>query len=432
VWAIAFSCEEMKELTKSVVENVAKEGTLIHREPEGEDFDYSTEPWWSESHWLVEAGKITGIRILAKCTQDTVPHSQLIRFKMRGSTFELIAVEKPKTLQLMSNMNFTMPEPAAPILPSLDYLSTEAKALPSNITDAEGNPKVEGDSVLAIRVCKGTASATNYDDRENHLCQTLRTPLYAITNPTDTRIAITEFWVDFLQSAEGEEEHWERAPTRVGVESANYYGQTQTQFVDVHTFEIASHASVELVLEGTWKKANVGRPAYNGRPHNQRIHAAFPDPIQARANFKDDQGNVKTVHFAYANTPLDDVWSTYEDAVKHSSASEGFGDDYKVEMWLCVENPIDLNKCIILVTTKKDNPHHWFIRVQDDRRNLGGSYNQAGPNYFKKMAFKASIGSDKPAEVSMDSPMAFATLLYSLTVNFIRLTWNWEAPQVAN
>ncbi len=388
----------MKELSKTVVENAAKDGTLIHREPEGDDFDYTTEPWWSESHWLVEAGKITGIRILAKCTQDAVPHIQLIRFKMRGSTFELIGVEKPKALQLNSNLNFHLPEPAASVLPSTNY-STETKALPSSLNDGEGNPKVEGDSVLAIRVCKGNASATNYDDRDNNLCQTLKTPVYAITNPTDTRIAITEFWVDFLLSAEGEEPHWERSPTRVGVETRNYYGHAQTEFVDVHTFEVASHASVELVLEGTWKKANVGRPAYNGRPHNQRIHSAFPDPIQARANFKDDQGNVKTIYFGYANSPLDDIWTSYEDAVKHSSASDGFGDDYQVEMWLCVENPIDLNKCIILVATKKESPHHWFIRVQDDRRNLGGSYNQAGPNYFKKMAFKASLGTEKSAEV---------------------------------
>lgn len=380
--------------------NVLTEGTLIHREPEGDDFDYSAEPWWSESHWLVEEDKLVGVRILSKCTQDKVPVTQNVRFKMRGSVFELIGVEKLKaTPAAPKEVQIPVPVAAPLILPTYSYLSSEPKSLPMNWYDSEGAPKIEGNSLLMVRVCKGTSSTSNFEDRDKNLCQSLKSPVYAITNPSDTRIAITEFWVEFLQSSE-EEAQWVRSPTRVGVETQNYYGQSYTEFVDVQTFEIASHSSVELVLEGTWTKNNAGRPAYNGRPHNQRVHELFPDPILARGTFKDDQGNSKTIYFGFANTPLEDIGTSYEELVTQSSASEGYGEEYQTEMCLCVENPLTLNKCIVLVTTKKENPHHWFVRVHDDRRNLGGSYNQASPTYLRKMAFKAcQSGAEKPIEV---------------------------------
>lgn len=225
--------------------------------------------------------------------------------------------------------------------------------------------------------------------------------MLALTNATDTRLAITEFWVEFLQ-----QEEWVRAPTRLGVENSSSWGGPSTHFLDWQTIEVEAHSSVEMLLEGTWTKseADAPWPAYNGRPHNQRIHACFPDPLRARAVFKDESGATKSFLFSHTNEPLEDVWSTYEEAVERSrekGLQDSFGADFQCEMWLCVENPLDLNKCIICVATKKTDPHDWFVRVQYDRRDIGSSYNQVGPTYFRKMAFKAALNEkDRPAEVS--------------------------------
>lgn len=257
--------------------------------------------------------------------------------------------------------------------------------------------------MLTLRACRGKAAARNSNDRDNGLCQTLQTPVLALTNATDTRLAITEFWVEFLQ-----QEEWVRAPTRLGVENSSSWGGPSTHFLDWQTIEVEAHSSVEILLEGTWTKSEADAlwPAYNGRPHNQRIHACFPDPLRARAVFKDESGATKSFSFSHTNEPLDDVWSTYEEAVERSrekGLQDSFGADFQCEMWLCVENPLDLNKCIICVATKKTDPHDWFVRVQYDRRDIGSSYNQVGPTYFRKMAFKAALNEkDRPAEIDVD------------------------------
>ncbi len=65
-------------MSASIIAGASTKGTLIHREPEG-DFDAETEPWYSESHWLIEGGKITGIKLVCKCTQDKVLTRTLTR-----------------------------------------------------------------------------------------------------------------------------------------------------------------------------------------------------------------------------------------------------------------------------------------------------------------------------------------------------------------
>ena len=72
----------------AVLASAAAFGTLIHREPQG-DIE-PDEPWFAEAHWLVEDGKITGIRTLAKMTQDDAPTAMLTRFKVRGQQFEMV------------------------------------------------------------------------------------------------------------------------------------------------------------------------------------------------------------------------------------------------------------------------------------------------------------------------------------------------------
>jgi hypothetical protein len=84
------------------------------------------------------------------------------------------------------------------------------------------------------------------------------------------------------------------------------------------------------------------------------------------------------------------------------SISDGFGTAFSCDLWLCIDNPLDLNKCIISITTSKDltKCHQWYIRIQNDRRDVGSSYNQITPEYLQKLAFKASLEKDPPAEVS--------------------------------
>ena len=67
IYGIAFTAQEMRDLTANVVANAETLGTLIHREPQG-DIE-PDEPAYMEVHWLVEGGKLTGIRAVIKATQ---------------------------------------------------------------------------------------------------------------------------------------------------------------------------------------------------------------------------------------------------------------------------------------------------------------------------------------------------------------------------
>ena len=91
-WGVAFTAEEMRALTAGVVEKAASEGTMLHREPQG-DIE-PDEPWFVELHWLVENGKVAGIISKIKCTQDDQPEVSVCRFKARGNTFEQIGEEE--------------------------------------------------------------------------------------------------------------------------------------------------------------------------------------------------------------------------------------------------------------------------------------------------------------------------------------------------
>ncbi len=407
----------MRSLTKDIVANAATKGTLIHREPEG-DYD-PNEPWWSESHWLIEDGKITGVRLSAKCTQDSFPQVQLVRFKLRGSTFELGTIEdQTSKLGALSTSSKPLPEPAPAIIPGF----ANSDSASTTLTE----PFTEGDGKLEIRVSKGSPSAYNFEGRDDTLGQSIKTPTLTVTNPTETRIAITEYWMEFLQT----DGSWYKASTRVGVNSTDYYGRSQTRFVDCQSFEVDSHASLDLLLEGNWLIPKQGRIAYGSRPHCNRIHAAFPDPLTARIALKDDAGLFNYLQFQHKNEPLDELWLTYEEAIAAGNTGDGFGPEFKPELWLCLENPLNLNKCVICVTTAIDNPHHWFVRIHSDRRNLGSLNAQVDASHFRKLGFKASLNAEKPAEVStLDTPTPFF-FVYNYVL--FRLKLIWEMRLTAN
>ena len=175
--------------------------------------------------------------------------------------------------------------------------------------------------------------------------------------------------------------------------------------MDVQTFSIPEHESLEMFLQGTWNlPADLHPPAYGGRPHCMRIHSSFPDPLKARATIEDDTGNTKTIYFQASNPPLPHSWSSYEDAVAACPASDGFGPDYQPEIWLCVENPFTLNKCLIAVTTRKEDPHDWYVRVESGLRDISSNHSKVALPYLQRLGFKASLqpAASRPLEVNVD------------------------------
>jgi hypothetical protein len=220
---------------------------------------------------LIEGGKIAGIKICIKVSQDNVHNTQIVRFKTRGSRFELVGVEEPLQSTAIVVVDRELPAVSEPVKPPLHHLD-EPSAAP------EHEPSVgEGSSAIELKVCRGESSTYNYEDRDDHLCQALTSPVILVTNPTDSRVAVTEFWVDIAD----ETGTYCRCPSRVGVTYQSYNGRYETNFSETTSFDVDAHSSVELVFEGTMKVDALGRSAYNGRPFNARIHTAFPNPLKA-------------------------------------------------------------------------------------------------------------------------------------------------------
>lgn len=273
VWGIAFSCEEMKALTKSVVENTSTKGTLIHREPEG-DVD-ETDSWWQETHWLIEGGKITGIKVCIKLTQDKVHNTELIRFKTRGSTFEFIGKEEIKNnIGCANKLDIGLPEPEQTILPPLYHLNE------SSVSDTIDYGVISENSLLELKICSGESEAFNYDN-DDYLCQEICSPVIMITNPTDSRIAIKEVSMEITQSST----EWVTCTPKIGTVYQGYYGR-EKNFSNQSSFDIEEHSSLELVFSGTIKIDKNGREAFNGAPFNRRIHPAFLNPLHCKIILK--------------------------------------------------------------------------------------------------------------------------------------------------
>lgn len=124
------------------------------------------------------------------------------------------------------------------------------------------------------------------------------------------------------------------------------------------------------------------------------------------------QAERKCVDLIYRNPPLGDSWLSFDQAVSSCKAGDGFGVDFQADLWLCVENPLNLQKAIICVTSAKTTPQEWYFRVQSDSRQVGQTYYVAGPSYFDRLAFKASLStdSDRPTEVIFASESQFSLI----------------------
>jgi hypothetical protein len=226
IHGMAFTAQEMRDLTANVVANAESLGTLIHREPQG-DID-PDEPSYMEVHWLVEGGKITGIRAVIKptqvngtptalyllsnahvhCTQDDSPTMQLLRWKMRGDRFEIqgdSGVIHPRRAKAGSGFEVVLPEPAFEGI-NVEYgkgvYSTEQIKTTLNFDSS-------GESVIQLSY----ASSSEWNDKQamygwsrfrggyhwnedGMLRQRVTSPCFTILNPSDDNIQIAEYWIE--------------------------------------------------------------------------------------------------------------------------------------------------------------------------------------------------------------------------------------------
>ena len=142
-----------------------------------------------------------------------------------------------------------------------------------------------------------------------------------------------------------------------------------------------------VVWEGILKIPKGNNEGY-GNFNDRSFHNAFSDSLKARLSLKDDSGKVK-------NEPREALWSTYEEAVAATESTDQFGSDFNCDMWLCVENPLNLDKSIICITSAKKDPKHWTVRLSSDRRTIGDSCSYVLQSNMGKAAFLASLMEEK-------------------------------------
>ena len=78
IWGMALTAKEVNALSEKVVEG-GEEAELIHREP-----PFPDSKWWLEARWWVEDGKVVGVRVAGKMTQDKVPTVKAVKFVTAG------------------------------------------------------------------------------------------------------------------------------------------------------------------------------------------------------------------------------------------------------------------------------------------------------------------------------------------------------------
>lgn len=59
-------------------------------------------------------------------------------------------------------------------------------------------------------------------------------------------------------------------------------------------------------------------------------------------------------------------------------------------MFMCVENPLSLDKCIIIISTAKSDPDCWIVKTSNSGRTIGKSYSSIGPKGLRRHAVQSS------------------------------------------
>ena len=92
LWGVAFTAREFTSFVQ-LVEKSGVSSVFLHREPFTDPSeDISMLPWMTETRWIVEQGKVCGISISVRCTQDEHPQVAEVRFRVRGERFEKVSV----------------------------------------------------------------------------------------------------------------------------------------------------------------------------------------------------------------------------------------------------------------------------------------------------------------------------------------------------
>ena len=419
VWGLGLTAPEIAKLGAMVAKGEVD--TLIHREPQGE-VDLLEEPWYAQAHWILTGDKVTGVRLSVKVTQNTVPEERIIKFKLRGPQFEKGEIESIK---------IPVEGPPDTSKYSLPKSEFEGDREVASVLSLKTKPDCKkgdsytatGDSVLQIKPV-GEPRATNSGYRDPAVSfQSITSPKYCITNPSDKRIAVTEFYSEY-KNGKGE---WCRFVTKqgrdtvVGIPSRTYNGRVDIQTIeDMSTFEVNSHETVELHFTG--RQVLEGVVMYNGTEMRTRLHHGFLSKIdclqsgivQCRVNFKDDAGKTLQIEFEHSNVPLSSAYPTYEDAVADlekdgsSSGYDGIGSDCDCQLWLSVDNPLTLERFYVICSREKEGAEHFYIRISTSYRSIPGSVSYTYANTLKEIGYQAK--KEGKSEVQLDDSKEEAKL----------------------
>lgn len=59
-------------------------------------------------------------------------------------------------------------------------------------------------------------------------------------------------------------------------------------------------------------------------------------------------------------------------------------------MFICLENPLTLYKCMILVSTKRSGDEYWYVKQSNDTRYVSSSGSYLSPSTLTRLAYTAS------------------------------------------
>jgi hypothetical protein len=433
VFAVDFSAEKVRELQK-LLAHQPEAARLIHREPKGEPDPNAA--WFSESYWYVEEGKITGVRVVTKMSQDPHPVERLARFTLRADEFD--AGDKPEEetlvpesvpVQLYTDTDINLPAPSF-TGERLVHIPVEAPDPASLLCEWGGDSECPA---LNSSTCEGRALAnttSRLDDSGNLIC-CISTPAIKINNDTQSRVEVRSFSMEYklihraapldpaytpeaLLASEG----WVEAEG--GCDHGDTYegGRDARWHQESRSFHIPKEDTVFKAFRGRLKRpaeeaVENQYGAYDANELcNRRVHHAFlPDTEGARLLIRlklyDAEGKARVLLLEMANPAMEDCWSTYEGAVAELEAAkserDGFGAGFQVDMWMCVENPFTRTKSMVCVTSKKceegECTDKWFVRASTSRRDADNNNSYIRPSDLVRQGYQAAKNGEAEVEL---------------------------------
>eukprot|EP01060_Flectonema_neradi_P040110 TRINITY_DN9035_c2_g1_i1.p1 TRINITY_DN9035_c2_g1~~TRINITY_DN9035_c2_g1_i1.p1 ORF type:complete len:999 (+),score=200.21 TRINITY_DN9035_c2_g1_i1:59-3055(+) len=421
VWALGLTAPEVAKLGKMVA--AGEVDALIHREPQGE-VDLDDEPWYAQAYWVLTGDKVTGIKLSVKVSQDSVPEERIIKLKLRGPQFEKGDIEKfPVPLE-------GPPDTSKYTLPKSEFegdreiasiLSTKTKPPCKKGDSFTGT----GNSLLQIKAVGEPTASNSGQSSPPVTYQSITSPKFLITNPSESRISVTEFFAEY-KNGKGE---WCRFVTRegardtvAGTPNRTYNGRIEVRIVDdMSSFEVESHETAEVHF--TAREMLEGVVCYSGGQMSRRLHHQFMSKIgclksgivQCRVTLIDDANNTKQIEFEHSNEPLTDGYPTYEDAVADlekdgsSSGYDGIGSDCDCQIWLSIDNPLTLDRYYVICSREKEGAEHFYTRISTSYRSIPSSVSYTYASCLKRIGYKAK--KENKSEVELNDSKQEAKLI---------------------